>query len=749
MCRREGILPMTHDASVVVFIAELAALLVAARLAGEFAQRLGQPPVMGQIIAGVLLGPSVLGAIAPALWHSLFPGGAEQHAMLDAVAQLGVLLLLLMTGMETDLSVFRDARRAAISISVSGIAVPFVCGIVLGVLLPQSLLPDPSRRSITALFLGTALAISSVKIVALVVRDLGFVRRTVGQIIIAAAILDDTIGWLIISVTFGLALHGTIDLVSVSRIVLGTVAFLVLSFTIGRPLVHRIIRWSGDHLTGELASLSVILVIAALLALLTAAIGVHLVLGAFVAGILIGQSPTLTRRIEAQLRGLIIALFMPVFFAVAGLSTDLKALAGSGLALTGALIALASVGKFLGAFIGGRVGGLSYAESFAVGCGMNARGSTEIIVASIGLSMGALDQRLFTAVVAMAVVTTLAMPPMLRLALQRLPMSSDERSRIEREQLEAQGFLKQIERLLVAVDASPSGQLASHLVGLLAGVRRIPTTVLQLDRAPPGQSAAVEGARRSAAAVAAGAEAGEEVAEVEAYQVDITTRAGIPGELDEAIATEARKGYGLLVIGREPSAAGSAFEPLIARSAARFGGAFAIAIARGAHRRQPAATALHILVPVTGTRVSRQGAELAIALAQASHGTVTALYVANPPRLPLPWRARVDRAIAPRLTAEAAVREIVGLGKRYGVAVSGRIRTVGARQNAILREVQSGRHDLLVMGVSPRSGDLLFFGELPAEILDRAECSLLFVSADPAIDATTAAAAARSASPER
>src|SRR5580658_9583145 len=394
---------MAHEASVVVFIAEVVALLIAGRLMGELMQRIGQPSVIGQILAGVLLGPSVLGNIAPALWHSLFPGGVEAKAMLDAVAQLGILLLLLLTGIETDLSVFRDARRPALSISVSGIVVPFACGALLGALLPESMLPGPSKRIITTLFLGTALSISSVKIVALVVRDLGFLRRTVGQVIIASSILDDTIGWVIMSVTFGLALHGTLDFMAVARSVIGTVLFLVLSFTVGRQLVFRILRWSNDSLSGEMVSVSTIVVLAGALALLTNAIGVHLVLGAFVAGVLIGQAPILPRELHDQLRGLIVALFMPVFFAVAGLTTDLGALAQPHfLWLTLGLIALASFGKFSGAFVGGRLGGLSWPESFAVGCGMNARGSTEVIVATIGLQVGALSLHLYTAIVAMA-----------------------------------------------------------------------------------------------------------------------------------------------------------------------------------------------------------------------------------------------------------------------------------------------------------------------------------------------------------
>ena len=177
-------------------------------------------------------------------------------------------------------------------------------------------------------------------------------------------------------------------------------------------------------------------------------------LGAFVAGILVGESPILTRHIEEQLRGLIVALFMPVFFGMAGLSADLTILKDPDLAAADrrARSLIASVGKFAGAFIGGKLGGLSRAESLALGCGMNARGSTEVIVASIGLSIGALSQNLFTMIVAMAVITTMAMPPMLRWALRRLPLREEERARLEREEFEARGFVPKLERLLVAVD---------------------------------------------------------------------------------------------------------------------------------------------------------------------------------------------------------------------------------------------------------------------------------------------------------
>ena len=327
--------------------------------------------------------------------------------MLDGVSQFGVLMLLLLTGMETDLKLVRRTGAASAIASIAGIVVPFACGVALGEMLPDSMLPDPGKRLITSLFLGTALSIASVKIVATVIREMNFLRRSVGQIILASAIIDDTIGWMITAVIFSLALQGHVDFWSVAQSVLGTLAFMGLSLTIGRRIVFIIIRWVNDVFASDFAVITTILLIMCAMALITDLIGVHTVLGAFVAGILIGESPILTRHIDEQLRGLVIAFFMPVFFGTAGLSADLTILKEMNfLLLTLGLIAIASVGKFGGAFIGGKLAGLNFRESLALGTGMNARGSTEVIVATIGLSMGALSQNLFTMIVTMAVITT-------------------------------------------------------------------------------------------------------------------------------------------------------------------------------------------------------------------------------------------------------------------------------------------------------------------------------------------------------
>jgi Kef-type K+ transport system membrane component KefB/nucleotide-binding universal stress UspA family protein len=712
-----------------LFLAQIVLLLLVGRLMGEAMQRIGQPAVMGQLIAGILLGPSVFGAIWPEAQRAVFAANPQQQSMIDAVSQLGILMLLLLTGMETDLRLVKKARRVAISTSAAGIVVPFACGFALGELLPAAMLPKPDQRIITSLFLGTALSIASVKIVAMVVREMGFMRRNVGMALIAAAIIDDTIGWVIVAITSGLAVHGQVDALALGQSVLGTAIFLAASFTLGRRLVFSIIRWTNDSFVSEVPVVTAILVIMGTMALTTHLIGIHTVLGAFVAGILVGESPILTRHIDEQLRGLVVALFMPIFFSLAGLHADLTHLGDSTLFfLTIGLILIASLGKFAGAFLGGALGGLSARESLALGCGMNARGSTEVVVASIGLSMGALSQDLFTMIVAMAVVTTMAMPPSLRWAFSRLPLRSDERIRLEREAFEATGFVTNIERLLVAVDDSANGKLASYLADMLARSRGIPMTVLHLGRRESVQGVETTPAPRVEAAVSGVHETGERgVREARARRLDVALHVESIAP-EEVVTKEARKGYDLLVIGVErTTAAHGGFHEQIARMAAGFEGPLAVAVARGSHLQEPPERRLNILVPVRGNKVSRRGAEVALALARGGTCAVTALYVMGTVGLGAAQR-RLKRPTMSRRHEETILKDIAELADRYDVPIRTALRVDIAPEDAILRQARLGRYDLVVMGVGRPAGQTLYFGKIAAAVLENSQHSILFVS---------------------
>jgi Kef-type K+ transport system membrane component KefB/nucleotide-binding universal stress UspA family protein len=729
----EGAASVSSEA---IFIAELGLLLLVGRLMGEAAQRLGQPAVMGQLIGGLLLGPSVLGLIWPAAQHALFPGTPEQKSMINAVSQLGILMLLLLTGMETDLQLVKRVGRAAVTVATAGVALPFICGFALGEMLPDALLPNPGARLVTAIFLGTALSISSVKIVAMVVREMNFMRRDLGQIIVASAILEDTIGWMIIAVAFGLASAGTVDLWSLGRAVLGTAAFMAASLTIGRRIVFNLIRWTNDNFKSEFPVITVILLIMIAMALITQLIGVNTVLGAFVAGILIGESPILTRHIDEQLRGLIVALFMPVFFGLSGLSADLTVLKNPQLALLAlGLIVIASVGKFLGAFLGGKLGGLTRAESLALGCGMNARGSTEVIVATIGLSMGVLNRDLFTLIVTMAIVTTMAMPPMLRWALKRLPMRKKERIRLEREELDARGFVTNLERLLLAADDSANGKFASGLAGVIAGSGGKPTTIVDMSKDDRGRKAVAKTngkeakEKESKETVETAAEGIDTLEshpdEEKPGNVDVTARSDKP-KGPQAIAEEARKGYDFMVVGiaktRSPDGGFSKDISLITKG---FEGPLAVVDSHESRRDRLPRRYGKILIPVNGTEVSRRAAEIGLTLARANDAQVTALFVtrANGGRK----ANSAARKRATRRNERAILKDIGALGDRYDVDVRSTTLTNLTPSEAIIREAKRG-YDLVVLGVSRRPGETLFFGDTAASVLERSDTSNLFVA---------------------
>ena len=567
-------------------------------------------------------------------------------------------------------------------------------------------------------------------------------------------------------------MHGAVDAASLAQGVIGTLVFLAVSLTVGRRVVFFIIRWVNDTFVSEFAVVTAILVIMGAMSPITYVIGVHTVLGAFVAGILIGESPILTRHIDEQLRGLITAFFAPVFFGIAGLSADLSILGDPKMALlTIGLILIASVGKFGGAFVGAELGGLTRREGFALACGMNARGSTEVIIATIGLSMGALNQNLFTMIVAMAVITTMAMPPTLRWALSRIPMRKEEKQRLEREEQEAKGFVPNLERLLIAVDDSPNGKFASRVAGMLAGTHGMPTTVLHITDAPKDTTSKADEKRSDlkettkAAAVKIdqkksdkkdAAESDESKKSAKEEKIDKTDqkKAEGAGEMvkeaaeqikskqkkeektdaaveittivheapsPDMISEEAKKGYDLLIIGLgKTSTRGKDFHGSVTTLAKGFEGPLVITAARGDLLEKPDGK-LSILVPVNGTESARRGAEVALTLARAAKAPLTVLYVTV-------REGNKRRGIRTRRHEEAILKDIVAIADGYNMSIRTAVLADNAPDEAILKEVERRKHNLIVMGVGRRPDEKLFFGDTASSLLADAECSLLFVA---------------------
>ena len=470
--------PLGHEALLLLLL-QLALLLIVARLLGELARRVGLPSVVGELLAGIVLGPSLLGSIAPGAFEAIFPAEVEQRHLLEVVSWLGVIMLLILTGLETDVALIMRKGRSAAAISLGGIIVPFATGFGLAQLLPQEFIAAPDQRLVFSLFIGTAMSISAIPVIAKVLVEMRVVRRDIGQITLAAGMIDDTIGWILLSVVAGLARGGSVSVGSVGVSLLSVIAFLGVSFTLGKRLVQFVIRRVDNATQGDAGMLTALIALALLFGTVTQALGLEAVLGAFVVGILVGQVKRFDHHLRHLFEVVAVGVFAPIFFAASGLRVDLTAMADPSVLLVGLVVlAIAIFGKFAGAYVGARIGRLGHWEGLSLGAGMNARGAMEIIVATIGLSLGVLTDEMYTIILMVAIVTSLMAPPLLRVTLARIPMSDEERERLDREERLKTSFMGNLTRVLMPMKGGINDQLAAHLVGRMVHGHDIEVTTL-------------------------------------------------------------------------------------------------------------------------------------------------------------------------------------------------------------------------------------------------------------------------------
>ncbi|MFI2074047.1 cation:proton antiporter [Streptomyces triculaminicus] len=408
-------------------LAEAGTLLGAALVLGRLAVRVGMPPVVGELCAGILLGPSVLGHIVPSL-SSWLPDAAAPQGPLNPLGLLGVVLLVGMTGIEIDIKALRRRRVATLAVGTTGLLVPLGLGVAAGFMLPSSLVAAGSRQPVFAAFLGVALCVSAIPVIAKILADMRLLHRTMGQLILGAGMVDDAIGWLLLSVVSAMATSrpqaGHV-LMSVGAMA----AVVILALAVARPLVRRALDLAGRSQEAA-PTIAVATVILLLGAAATQALGLEPMLGAFIGGVLIGSGSNVDLRRLAPLRAVVMAVFAPLFFATAGLHIDLAALAHPIVASAALVVlAVAVVGKFAGAFLGALVARLGVWEALAMGAGMNARGVIQIVVATAGLRLGVLTPATYTIIVLVAVVTSVMAPPVLRVAMRRIEQTEEEELR--------------------------------------------------------------------------------------------------------------------------------------------------------------------------------------------------------------------------------------------------------------------------------------------------------------------------------
>lgn len=408
--------------ALLIFLLQIALLLLAALLLGALARRFKLPSVVGELCAGVLLGPSLLGYFAPGFSGWILPQDPAQFHLLDAVGQLGVLLLVGLSGLEINLRLLKRRSSATARISLTGLLVPFAAGIGISYLLPDTFVPEGTNRTIFALFLGVALCVSAIPVMAKTLMDMKLMHRRAGQLALSGGVIDDIFGWIMLSVVAAMVTTGAIQGFQVLRS-LGWVIFtLIFAATAGRKLIGfilRIARSSGED--GPTVTAMTALILASAGA--THAMGLEAALGAFLCGIVIAADP---KFYEIKLPT-VLAVLAPIFFATAGLRMDLTALLHPPVLLGGlAVLAVAILGKFIGVYIGARLSKLDRWESLAIGAAMNARGVIEVIIATVGVRLGVLTTEMYTIIVLVAVVTSLMAPPVLRFTMQRVGQRDED-----------------------------------------------------------------------------------------------------------------------------------------------------------------------------------------------------------------------------------------------------------------------------------------------------------------------------------
>lgn len=401
-----------------VFLLQVLLLLSCARGFGEVWRRWGHPPLVGELLVGVILGPTILGRLLPTVQQALFPPDPIQLAMLETVSWFGVLFLLLETGLEVDASAAWRQRGPALRIGIIGVIVPLVLGAFCAFWLPDQYLPDPAQRLTFALFLGTAMAISAIAVIARVLHDLELLKSDLGLLTLCGYAVNDILSWVTFSLILALATQATLNLGSVSSLLLTTLIFTAGCLTLGRRAVDRAIASVSTTMPEQPgAVLTIVCCLGLLCGGVTQWLGLNALFGFFLAGIMAGEARALSERTRQILTQMVHAIFVPLYFAGIGLHFDF--LVHFDALLIAFVIIVSIAGKFLGAWIGALGTGLSRADRLSVAIAFIPSGVTEIIVARVALGYQIITVPVFVAIVFSAIVSSLVVGPWLAWSIRR------------------------------------------------------------------------------------------------------------------------------------------------------------------------------------------------------------------------------------------------------------------------------------------------------------------------------------------
>lgn len=401
---------LSHD-DLIILLVSISVMLIVSRIVAEFLKQFKLPVVMGELVVGILLGPTILGNFFPELFNSIFPAEGNVPIALDGIFSLSVIMLLFVAGMEVQLPLVLKQGKIAVYTSVFSMIIPFVTGFVIASYFPHWFGIPEDQKLLFSLFFGTALSISALPVIARILIDMNLFRTQVGLIIIASAMFNDLLGWLIFSFILGLV-NSSSDNSAVFYSLGYIIGFGVLMLTVGKKIINKALPWVQTKLSWPGGVLSISLGICLLCAAYTQSINIHAILGAFIAGIAVGDSVHLHEKAREIIHQFVTNFFAPLFFVSIGLKVNF--ITQFDFTIVTIIMVLAYIGKVAGASIGAYLGGMNKDLSMAVGFGMNARGAMEIILGTLALKAGLIKEPVFVALVIMALVTSLTSGPLMR-----------------------------------------------------------------------------------------------------------------------------------------------------------------------------------------------------------------------------------------------------------------------------------------------------------------------------------------------
>lgn len=399
---------MSHS-EIVTFLVAISIMLFFARFLGEVFSKLKQPAIIGEIVAGILLGPTVFGNLMPELQGTLFPQSGNVALVLNGIVQLAVIMLLIVSGLEVNLALIAKQGKTAVLTSTLGMIIPFVLGFIPFYFYSQTFGAQDGDNLIFALFMGTALSISALPVIARTLMDMNLLKSEIGVIIIASAIVNDLFGWIFFSIIIGMISSGESS--GYLKQIGGIFLFLGVLFILGKPVFDRLIPRIQNNYSHPGSILSFIFIVGITAAAITEAAGVHAIFGAFMVGVVVGDNSHLKEETREIIHQFVTNIFAPLFFISIGLRVDFVAYFNP--LLVSIVLILAIAGKVVGSGLGARLGGMSNVEAMTVGFGMNSRGAMEIILGILALQAGIINEEVFVALVVMALVTSLVSAPMM------------------------------------------------------------------------------------------------------------------------------------------------------------------------------------------------------------------------------------------------------------------------------------------------------------------------------------------------